>query len=358
MIRRLAAALLTLLPLTAEAQPRCRFPGPFTRIEPPARLADGRPLVPIQIAADPSVIRRDGRYLMFFTTAGSSHVAGIARAESTDGRIWSVWRSPVRPDPLTDQVLPTPRGSWESAGIETADVLVGPDGVWRMYYTGNRPPEGSATYAIGLATSTDGITWTRRATPVLEHANDWERPICTSPANCQRGGVLEPSVIYDATTRQYRMWYVGLGEPANSFRTFRIGHATSPDGITWTRRPQPVMALGAPGTWDEMWTSHVNVVADPGGGFHMFYFGSAPGDYREGAELQRGAIGHAFSTDGITWQRNPRNPIIAPRPGQADSWQAGGPTAIVEDGRIRLWYFGSRSSGLVSDIIMTEAACP
>ena len=163
MTRRLAALLLAPLlaiqATSAAAQPRCRFPGPFTRLEPPARLADGGPLVPIRIAADPSVIRRDGRYLMYFTTAGSSRVSGIARAESTDGRIWSVWRSPVRPDPLTDLVLPTPPDVWEAPGIETANVLVGPDGVWRMYYTGNRPPQGSATYAIGLATSPDGIAW-------------------------------------------------------------------------------------------------------------------------------------------------------------------------------------------------------
>lgn len=356
----LALAVLALAQAGPAAAQRCKFPGPWTRVEPPARLADGGPLVPIRIAADPSVIRRDGRYEMFFTTAGSSQVSGIARAESSDGQVWSVWRAPTRRDPLTDLVLPTPPGGWDAPGIETADVLIGPDGLWRMYYTGNRPPQGSATYAIGLATSPDGITWTRRTTPVLEPANDWEKPICTNPAvptTCQRGGVLEPSVIYDPATKLYRMYYVGLGEPKNSFRTFRIGMATSPDGIAWTRRPQPIFALGPPGSWDEMWTSHVNVVADPGGGYHMFYFGSAPGDYKEGAELQRGSIGHAYSVDGISWQRNPANPILKPRPGQADEWQVGGPSAVVEDGRIRLFHFGSRTSGLVSDILLAEAAC-
>lgn len=359
------AAVFPLLMVLASVAPaaaqRCKFPGPWTRVEPPAQLADGGPLVPIRIAADPSVIRRNGRYEMFFTTAGSNHVSGIARAESSDGKIWSVWRAPVRPDALTDLVLPTPPHGWEAPGIETADVLIGPDGLWRMYYTGNRPPLGSATYAIGLATSLDGITWTRRTAPVLEPENDWEKPICSTPSvptTCQRGGVLEPSVLYDPTTKLYRMYYSGLGEPKNSFRTFRIGMATSPDGITWTRRPQPVFHLGAPGRWDEMWTSHVNVVADPGGGYHMFYFGSAPSDYREGVELQRGSIGHAFSSDGLSWQRNPGNPILSPRPGQADEWQVGGPSAVIEDQRIRLFHFGSRTGGLVSDILLAEAPCP
>lgn len=341
----------------ADAAPQCRFPGPWTRLEPPARTLQGTPLSPLGIAADPSVISRNGRYEMWFTNADSRQRTGFARAESADGRGWTVWRGAVPRDPIMDLVLAPPPDGWDAPGIETANVVVGPDGVYRLYYSGNRVPQGSVTFAIGLATSPDGIRWTRRPTPVLEAQNDWEQPKCTAPGACVQGGVLEPSVLWDAAARLYRMWYVGLGEPADSFRTYRIGHATSPDGITWTRRARPVFSLGATGAWDEMWTSHVNVVADPGGGYHMFYFGSAPADYREGAELQRGAIGHAFSPDGITWTRNPNNPILAPRPGQADAWMAGGPTAIIEAGRIRLWYFGTRSSALTSDIIMAEAAC-
>src|SRR4029453_15584709 len=87
------------------------------------------------------------------------------------------------------------------------------------------------------------------------------------------------------------------------------------------------------------------------------YFGSAPGDYREGAEMQRGSIGHAFSEDGIRWERDPKNPILSPRPGQSDAWTVGGPSAIVEEGRIRLWFFGNPTSGLASEIELAEAAC-
>jgi hypothetical protein len=341
----------------AMAAPRCRFPDNWIRAPQPARAAAGGPLSPLRIAADPSVIRRGGRYEMWFTNADSRKRTGIARAESGDGLAWTVWRSPSAPDPVMDLVLAAPPNAWDSPGLETANVLVGPDGLYRMYYTGNRAPEGSVTYAIGLATSPDGIRWTRRDTPVLEPVAAWERPICTSPGSCRNGGVLEPSVLFDAAAGLYRMWYVGLGEPPNSFRTFRIGHATSPDGINWTRLPTPVFSLGSPGRWDEMWTSHVNVVADPGGGYHMFYFGSAPADYRDGVEMQRGAIGHAFSDDGVRWERNPRNPILSPRPGQADAWTIGGPSAIIEEGRIRLWFFGNPTSGLPSEIQLAEAAC-
>ena len=362
--RPLAALCLAVLavmpPQHAGAAPQCRFPERWTRIEPPARRPEGGPLSPLRIAADPTVLRRGNRYEMWFTNADSRQRTGFARADSTDGLVWTVWRSPTNPDPVMDLALAAPPDSWDSPGLETANALIGPDGLYRLYYSGNHVPQGSVTYAIGMATSPDGIRWTRRAAPVLEAANDWERPLCSRPGDprsCTMGGVLEPSVLHDAAAGIYRMWYVGLGEPSDSFRTFRIGHATSPDGITWTRRPRPVLALGPRGSWDEMWTSHVNVVADPGGGYHMFYFGSAPAQYREGIEMQRGSIGHAFSEDGIVWQRNPANPILTPRAGAADAWTLGGPSAIVEDGRIRLWYFGNRTSGLASDIIMAEAPC-
>ena len=354
--------LLVVLFLIAEiapvmAAPRCRFPGPWTRTPQPMRTIGGTALSPLGIAADPSVVRRGTRYEMWFTNADSRKRTGFARAESADGLAWTVWRAPTAPDPVMDLVLAAPSNAWDSPGLETANVLVGPDGLYRLYYTGNRAPEGSMTYSIGMATSPDGVRWTRRDTPVLEPVAPWEQPICATPSTCRLGGVLEPSVVYDAAARLYRMWYVGLGEPPDSFRTLRIGHATSPDGITWTRLPAPVFPLGAKGSWDEMWTSQVNVVADPGGGYHMFYFGSTPRDYRDGIEMQRGSIGHAFSEDGVRWERSPRNPILAPRPGQADAWTVGGPSAIVEEGRIRLWFFGNPTSGLASEIQLAEAAC-
>jgi predicted GH43/DUF377 family glycosyl hydrolase len=356
----LAAALLLSGATLAEAAPRCRFPGPFNRVGGEARRTDGQHLSPYRIAGDPSVIRRGDHYELFFTSADRRRRAGIARAESRDGLSWTVWRNAANPDPVMDLALPPPDDSWEAPGIENANVLVGPDGLFRMYYTGNRVPEGSLHFAIGLATSPDGIRWTRHPTPVLEPMHDWEQPVCGQrgdPRSCHHGGVLEPSVIYDARTRLYRMWYAGLGEPSDSYRTFRVGYATSPDGIAWARQSRPVFLPAGEGAWDQVWTSHVNVVADPVEGFHMFYFGTALAEYRDGAEMQRGAIGHAWSPDGIRWERNPANPILRPRPGQADAWTVGGPTALIENGRIRLWYFGGRTSAITSDIMLAEARC-
>ena len=44
----------------------------------------------------------------------------------------------------------------------------------------------------------------------------------------------------------YHLWYTG-----NDGMTLRIGHATSSDGINWTKDPaNPVLDIGSPGAWD------------------------------------------------------------------------------------------------------------
>ena len=364
-VSRIAVALILVIFSVGAPRPvlaataNCTIPGPWSRIG-VTSARGGSTLSPLQIAVDPTVIREGSRYRMWFTNANSLNQTGIATAESTDGMVWDVYRKPISPDPIMDLVLTAPAGAWDSPGIETANVIRGPDGIYRLYYAGNHVPQGSSTYAIGLATSPDGIQWTRRDQPVLEASNIWEQPVCTTrgdPTTCSMGGVLEPSVIYDPLARQYKLWYVGLGEPANSFRTFRIGYAVSSDGVSWTRRLDPVFTLGPPDAWDEVWTTHVHVVADPGAGYHMFYFGTATKDYQDGVEMQRGSIGHAYSANGINWQRDPANPILSPRAGQVDAWSVGGPTALFEGSQIKLWYFGSPTSGLKSSVVLAAAPC-
>ncbi len=74
----------------------------------------------------------------------------------------------------------------------------------------------AAAGGIGLATSTDGLTFTKRAAPVL--ATD-------VPLTWETTAPTEPSVAV-FPNGVWHMFYAA----ANS-----IGEATSPDGITWTR---------------------------------------------------------------------------------------------------------------------------
>jgi hypothetical protein len=298
---------------------------------------------------------------MWFTTGDSKKRTGIAYAESADGKRWTMWkRTDMTADPLADLVVVSAPNGWDAPGVENAAVLRLPSGGYRMYYTGNRPPEGSNAYAIGLAISDDGLTWRKHGTgPILEGANAWERPKCSNPRDsrtCRDGGPLEPSVIYDTREGLYKMWYAAVG--VKDILSFRIGYATSTDGISWTRRSEPVLDRGGPGAWDETWVSHVHVIPDPRAGYHLFYFSTPLAKLCDGCEMQPGMIGHAYSVDGINWMRNPKNPILSPRAGKWDAWTVGGPTAVVHQGKIWLWYHGFESSrGLKSAIGLVTAAC-
>jgi predicted GH43/DUF377 family glycosyl hydrolase len=112
---------------------------------------------------------------------------------------------------------------------------------------------------IGYAFSSDGINWSKWVdNPVLDRGD---------PGEWNARGVFFPAVIYENGT--YHMWYTGLllGEH------FQIGYATSPDGITWTEHPNnPILCAGSTGSWDEEAKDHY--VLFDGSTFHMWYTGA------------------------------------------------------------------------------------
>jgi hypothetical protein len=150
------------------------------------------------------------------------------------------------------------------------------------------------------------VEWTPAAkNPVFQGAGDdaWDRKIR------ERGYIL----VEDGT---YRLWYTGYNEDRS--RTMSLGHATSPDGLTWTRDPaNPI--------FDRSWVEDVCVVRD-GGRYVMFAEG-------------KGDIAHQLiSPDGLHWEdlgsldiRTTVGDPISPGP-------YGTPTAWFEDGTWYLFY--------------------
>lgn len=302
---------------------------------------DGAPIVANDIASDPHVVFDGTQFRMWFSAVNSKVRLGTAYATSPDGANWTLWQNPdpSRRDPVVDLVLDRTR-AWEAVGIETPHVCIGPDGVWRLFYSAEMQVNSiseAVKYQIGLATSPSGLpgTWTRRSLPVMAPSLTWEKS--TSSNDSQ--GVLEPSVLYDPVMGRYRMWYAAIGM-LNGALGFRIGHATSTNGTTWVKTTQPVLVAGGAGEWDDTWVSHVNVVADPQRGFHMFYHGIAAADLVETGEYQRGWIGHAYSEDGLTWVKDPANPIMVGTPGFVDGWSCVGPSVWMRPDGITMWYTG------------------
>jgi len=115
----------------------------------------------------------------------------------------------------------------------------------------------------------------------------------------------------------------------------RIGHATSLDGVTWIKDTNnPVMDVGPEGSWDDGGVGCCSVIYD-GSQYHMWYIGQVYLGHRI-------IIGHATSPDGVTWTRDPQNPILEY---DDTSWEGvimDSPEVILDDSIYRMWYLGGR----------------
>lgn len=160
------------------------------------------------------------------------------------------------------------------------------------------------------------VNWVKQGdNPVLEVGPEgsWDDHLAGSPA-----------VLIIGTT--YHMWYVG-----DDGTYSRIGHATSPDGITWTKDSNnPVLDLGPAGSWDDDKVYFPSVAFD-GSTFQMWFSG------HDGASWD--GIGYATSPDGSAWTKDINNPVLV---GSAGEWDgnAGGPTVLIEGTTYHMWYHG------------------
>jgi hypothetical protein len=191
-------------------------------------------------------------------------------------------------DPQNPVMKPEDEGDW---GVDSyISLAVIHDGTqFRMWYGGC---ETNAVCQVGMATSPDGSDWTRHSeNPVFEAgpAGSFDQAVVMPGTVIRRGGL-------------YHMWY-GAAEVLTLFTTYTIGFATSQDGVTWVRHQSAVLEPG-PSPWDGYQVFSPGVIFD-GVSYHMWYTGC----YRSGATLLGFKIGYATSPDGISWTKDPANPI-------------------------------------------------
>jgi predicted GH43/DUF377 family glycosyl hydrolase len=254
---------------------------------------------------DISVLKEGDAYRMWFSWRPR---ASVALAESKDGFHWSTPVVVLAPDKAS---------GWEDD--INRPVVIKQGGVYRMWYTGQAREHS----AIGYATSSDGVTWKRMSEkPVLAPDRPWEKV-----------AIMCPDVIWDDPAKQYKMWYSG-GE---QYEPDAIGYATSPDGMTWTRRgDNPIFKADPKIEWERDKVTACQVVFDEGW-YLMFYIGFRDVDHAQ--------IGVARSKDGITnWQRLAANPIIRPGRNEWDSDACYKPYAIFDGTQWLLWFNGRRGA--------------
>jgi predicted GH43/DUF377 family glycosyl hydrolase len=175
---------------------------------------------------------------------------------------------------------------WDSTSVAEPEVQF--DGTrYLMWYQGYQR---NGSYGqIGVATSSDGESWTRYAgNPVIRTDQPWK--------GLTVGGGL--TVLFDREDNLYKMWYEGQSDTQNR----NIGLATSIDGFTWSDYAgNPVISNGPSTSWTRIinWPS----VLKEGGVYKMWIWGSN----RDFGGSESG-IGLAISTDGIHWQM-PEHPL-------------------------------------------------
>ena len=155
--------------------------------------------------------------------------------------------------------------SFEAAGVSHPVVFEVPGG-YHMLYAG----QGNNRSTIGLATSSDGLSWTSEGRALTSGSTDWDRLS------------VVPNSVVSLPTGGWRMWYSGFDGSR-----WRIGSATSDDGVEWTRDDAPrgyQLGLGRPGSWDDSGVKDAWVLADEEGE-HLWYSGFDGNNWR---------IGYAF----------------------------------------------------------------
>jgi hypothetical protein len=173
-------------------------------------------------------------------------------------------------------------GDWDDGGLrEFGNLLEDPSDTgkeYKMAYSGYTGTQIGTNVFVGAAYSSDGITWTKydSASPIIARAS--EDPY-----------IVKSGIIY----------YLYAEDKAdNPFRNIRL--YTSTDFATWTDQGD-VLDIGDPGSWEDTDVSSPVVWID-GSTWHMLYEGRS--------STQRGAIGHATSSDGLSWVKDPLNPIF------------------------------------------------
>lgn len=185
----------------------------------------------------------------------------------------------VHPSPVLTR---GPAGSWDSIDVLNPSVIRYEDQLYN-YYSGFD----GKVWHTGVARSDDGIEWKKyEKNPVLSPSpGDWD----VSYISANGAAILWNGKVF--------YFYQGVDRQG----TTNIGLATSDDGHTFTKLPQPVLRPGPMHTWDSADVGDPYVIAK-GGILYLYYLG------QNEKLVQR--FGVARSEDGIHWEKLLSNPIL------------------------------------------------
>lgn len=245
-----------------------------------------------------------------FLAASASLLAACGRYD--DFRLPTIDRTPIA-GRWSWEALPEPvivrgaAGEWDSIDALNPSVVLH-DGVYYNFYSGFD----GKTWHTGLATSADGLRWSKQGRILSPESNE--------------GTYIAANGTAFRTATEF-LYYYEINGPV-----LRLALARSSDAKTWRREGRIILDAGPRGSWDE------RSVADPyivryGSFYYMFYLG------QDRAHRQR--LGLARSTDGVLWTKLRSNPILElGEPGSFDENGLGEPAVWFSHGSYWMLYTG------------------
>ena len=248
----------------------------------------------------------EDRYRLFVSERKNS---GIICTDSTDGTEWEKWKVALEAGN---------KGSWEERVNRASVCKI--DGKWLMWYTG----QSRNNSAIGIATSDDGIRFTRMQ----------QKPILVPSEPYEKGSVMNPCVLWDKDEKIFKMWYAA-GE---QFEPDVLCYAESKDGINWERYANNPILEKSNEKYDQCKVGGCDILKE-NDRYYMFYIG-----YQN---VDTARVCMAESNDGIhNWVRSMDNPVISP---EKKSWDADAvykPTVVLnkQKNKLLMWYNGRKQN--------------
>jgi beta-fructofuranosidase len=160
------------------------------------------------------------------------HHASIGHAVSDDLVLWTELPDALR---ASEAVAADDMATW------TGSVVLGPDGVWHLFYTGISQAASDNWQRVLHATSFDLVAWRRVAAGMPVQADPrWYQTY----AETGREDWRDPWVFFDAPSGQWHMLMSANAKDGAVDQRGTVGHATSSDMYMWTVQPPLAMSTG------------------------------------------------------------------------------------------------------------------
>jgi beta-1,2-mannosidase len=225
---------------------------------------------------------------------------------------------------------------WQRADVFNPAAIVRDNKVYLLFRSEDNPAAilGGRTSRIGLATSEDGIHFTKYPTPVL-YPDSSEFMKYDYPGGCEDPRIVQTE---DST-------YV-LAFTSWNYKTARLSIAFSRDLIHWEKKG-PAFLKADSGKFLDLWSKSGSIITKKAG--DKIVAAKINGKY--GMYWGEEFVNLAWSDNLIDWypslnEKGELKPVISPRKNKFDSRLTEcGPPALITDEGIVLFYNGKNSEG-------------